>query len=178
MPSPIGHSLIGLSLVLGWLPASKIREQVVPVCGVLFLAVMADVDLIAGALMGDLNGLHRQATHSLPVAVGASVLTWCVVSTVMRRADLRYLGLFLLAACSHLLADWLGDDGAAPYGIMLFWPFSEGYYISPVAVFPQLSKSSLADMLGRHNLRPMAQETGLIMLLVMAAWLFRRRRLA
>ena len=41
---------------------------------------------------------------------------------------------------SHVLLDWLATDTSPPIGIMALWPFSSGFYLSPVTLFMGISR--------------------------------------
>ena len=127
MPSPIGHSLLGVSAA--WLAAPRAGRSLAIACGI--LAALPDVDVLFGG--------HRGATHSL----GAVVVTSVAVAAFMAWRKLPVVR--AVAACgpayaSHLLLDWLGKDTAAPYGITAFWPFSSQYYSSGANLFLEISR--------------------------------------
>ena len=158
MPSPVGHGLLGLVCSSFWFRRGRDK----PWCWAMFLLVFAaclpDIDLLWGLLAGGLNLYHRMGTHSFTFAFISSGLLWIVWKRIDEAVDLREWLFLLLAAGSHLLADWLSIDPAPPHGIMLFWPLSESYYISSSAIFPPLSKDSVADIFQWKNVRPVIME--------------------
>jgi membrane-bound metal-dependent hydrolase YbcI (DUF457 family) len=79
--------------------------------------------------------------------------------------------IFLLLA-SHLVADYLGQDLGPPFGIMIFWPLSDRFWLSPWPLFPAANKQ---DIFSWHNLKVMACEFGLLMPLLAAVMLFKQR---
>jgi inner membrane protein len=85
-------------------------------------------------ILGDPGMFHRQVTHSVMTAVLVSLL----VAIVARKfqTDAKYWSILTLSLyLSHLGLDMLLNDPAPPYGIQLFWPISETYFIFPVSLF-------------------------------------------
>src|SRR5512133_3244495 len=109
MPSPIGHTLGGVSA--GWLVNGAGRDRWWFRRALLFAAVgmLPDVDLVFGS--------HSGPTHSLGAALIVSVLAWIVLHGAARRRDTDVasalahrpltfsLGVFA-AYASHLVLDW------------------------------------------------------------------------
>ena len=130
MPSPVGHA-IG-ALAAGWATAGRVERRTA-LRGALILAgvgVAPDLDLLIGR--------HSMETHSVGAAVMVASLAawqrWPVASTRVR--------IFLTIAVAwftHPLLDAHGADGSAPYGVMMFWPFSREH-ISLVSVFDPISR--------------------------------------
>ena len=83
------------------------------------------------------------------------------------------------AYATHLLLDWLAADPYWPYGIQIFWPFNDAWYLSGVNLFPgteRLHVFSFRTM--RINLLAMAWETAILFPLVVLLWLVRVKALA
>jgi membrane-bound metal-dependent hydrolase YbcI (DUF457 family) len=97
--------------------------------------------------------IHRTVTHSIPVAVLLTIIAVAVTGKVNlirqkgrkarrqegesaqgphgRGAPFCLPGIAIgLAWTSHVLMDWLDADANPPYGIQLFWPFSDRWYFS------------------------------------------------
>jgi inner membrane protein len=140
MPSPVGHTLAGLC---GYLFArrsqplqkkfnsSPVHWQLVIYA---FLANLPDIDVIPGIFLGNPGMFHRQVTHSVLTAICVSIVVAWVVKRL--RGNAKYWGLVTLSLyLSHLILDMMLNDPAPPYGIQLFWPLSETYFISPITVF-------------------------------------------
>ena len=181
MASPVGHSLIGLTV-------AHLTGRRLPVATwgwfwfVLLAANAADLDFLPGLLLGDMNRFHHQASHSL----GAAVIFGIVVAAFARRFSdsARAWGLSGSAIyISHLLGDLIAADYGAPYGIPLWWPFSMEYVISPLPVFASIhhgdpseaTRHVLAQIFSTHNLRAIGREILLIAPLLLGAWYFHRR---
>ena len=165
MPSPVGHALAGIAL--GSL-AGRDRGWGVPlVCG--FVAALADVDFL-------LPVVHRGPTHSLT----AGVVVFAVALATLRlpgptERPVRVAAAISLAALSHVLLDWLGEDSSTPRGLMAFWPFSSEYYISGLDLFDAVSRRYWREGFWRHNMIAVAKEVIILLPLVLLA---RRRRVS
>ncbi len=173
MPTPVAHSLAGVTMGLLSSPGRPVDLR-------LFLASVVaaslpDVDFGIGYLVG--KNLHHYFTHS----IGSTLLFTAAVSLISRAAgrerpafDALVLGASYL---SHILLDLFSKDTAAPYGMQLFWPLSNEFYISPVLIFDDIWRGSLAKLFGLHNWLSVAREL-LVMgppaLLTFVWW--RRRR--
>lgn len=175
MPSPIGHSLAGLC---GYMVA---RNNVDPpcrgwfLCGTVTLANLADLDFLAGLLLGDLSAYHHQATHSL-LAVAVVIL---LVGFVAGGRKLNEIGWGLWAGglyLSHIILDMLVNDPSPPFGVQLLWPFSQAYYIAPITPFARFdyidpAAGILAAVLSTHNLGTVQRELILVSPLIAVTWL-------
>jgi inner membrane protein len=159
MPSPVGHSLIGLALGLGvylrrgtWGDLKpRVREAAAWLLAGVVLANVPDLDYLPGLLQGDFNAYHHGYTHSLgwiAVVGGGGWLLWRSWSP---RVGLREAAFVFAALASHLVADWVTDDGRAPYGIMALWPFRAGFTLSPATIFWRLHKKDYTEILQWHN---------------------------
>ncbi len=165
MPSPVGHSIIGLALGLAWrLPGGQTWRDLARAAwsqrGWLLLCVVLanapDVDFLFGLARGNLNAWHQQATHTLAWTVLAAGLVWLLLRR--RSVTLRDFLFILALPLSHLLADLLCADTSPPVGLPLAWPFSEHYGHAPVSLFPAPAKASPADLVSWHNARVIAAE--------------------
>lgn len=141
MPTPVGHSIIGLGVALACSPDRRLRD-IVADRGTLVLAVLlanlADADLIIGLLVyGNPARYHGYFLHSVffAVAVAALVtlLPWPAVP-----AWRRFLfGLALLL--SHPVADMLqspwGPGLFSGLGVRVLAPLSEERWSFPLSLF-------------------------------------------
>jgi hypothetical protein len=141
MPSPIGHLIAGAAIGRAITPR---RPSVVLSCAA--LAAASDLDLVV-------PHLHRMATHSIGAVVVVAIIAIAVTGKVTgarqgARQGARHramsgawhpawpLVVALVAAfASHLLLDWLAVDPTPPRGLQLWWPFSDGWYISGLDLF-------------------------------------------
>jgi membrane-bound metal-dependent hydrolase YbcI (DUF457 family) len=192
MPSPLGHALAGLAAA--WsadlMPGTRAWRTTAPgnpappAASSLFdraggaltlvcvgLAVAPDLDLLFDA--------HRSVTHSLSAVAAITIIAAGVTGWVTPRPVWRVALMCGGAYATHLLLDWLATDTSVPYGIRVFWPFNDGWYLSGVNVFPGTERRrvfSLRTM--RINLLAMAWETATLFPLVAALWLVRVKALA
>jgi hypothetical protein len=75
---------------------------------------------------------------------------------------------------THLGLDLFSKDTSAPYGMELWWPFSEAFAIAPVTLFDDIWRGTLAKLLGLHNWLAVAREVLIVGPLVAISW-WRRR---
>lgn len=184
MPSPVGHSLIGLALgVAAYLPRgpwsawrARVRGAAGPLLAGVILANAPDLDYLPGVLRGDLNAYHHGYTHSLGWILLAGGGAWLVWKGRRPRIGWREAVFVFAALASHLVADWLTDDGRPPYGIMAWWPWAPDYTISPVTPFWRLLKKNYADLLQWHNVGAVLVEIAWCLPLVLLACIVRRCR--
>ena len=133
MPSPIGHTLIGLTI--SSLPLkSRIYQSCFWFAFVVFAANAPDLDFIPGWLMGDFNRYHHGVSHSLGAAVFFAGIFAFIARYTRYQPKMVFL-IFLLSYLSHLLADYFAVDRVAPYGAPFLWPFSNQYYLSSFQIF-------------------------------------------
>jgi hypothetical protein len=126
--------------------------------------VAADADLLVG--------LHSRYTHS----VGAALVTLAVALWVTRRRGAAGLRVSLAVAASygsHILLDWLAQDTSPPLGIMALWPFSDGFFLSPVSVFLGISRKYWLASAWTQDAVSVARE---VLILAPLAWVVGRFR--
>ncbi len=184
MPSPVGHSIIGLAIgSAGLLPGAAdwrgLALQLWNARGGLLLCVVLanapDIDYLFGLPRGHPNFYHQQITHSLgwiaAVSLAVGLFAWS------RRHERSARGfLFILALTgSHLIADYFCEDRSFPHGILIFWPFSDRHWTSPLALFPAAAKNSWSDLWSRHNAGVIAVEALLTLPLLASVLLWKRR---
>ena len=133
MPTPIGHSLAGLTVQLasGKRPA---RHHITSALLVLIVASLPDIDFIPGYLSAEPRAYHWGPTHSL----FAAVLVGCAFGCFARYQRRSFTPVFLLMTAvyaSHLLLDCLLGPGAPSLGLQIFWPFNTDRWMMPWAVF-------------------------------------------
>ena len=133
MPTPIGHSLAGLTVQLasGKGPA---RHQITSALLVVIVASLPDLDFIPGYLSNEPRAFHWGPTHSL----FAAVVVGCAFGCFARYQRRSFTPVFLLMTAvyaSHLLLDCLLGPGAPSIGLQVFWPFNTDRWMLPWAVF-------------------------------------------
>jgi len=174
MPSPIGHALGGVAaawtadLVPGNRAWRVHDTRLTLACAA--LAVAPDLDLLVGT--------HRGATHSMG-AVAIVTLSAAAVAIAVRRPAWRVASMCGAAYATHLLLDWLGADPSPPYGIQMFWPLSDRWYISGVGLFLSTERRMLATSRSiMVNAHAVAREVIVLAPIVTALWLVRVKALA
>lgn len=183
MPSPVGHSLIGLAVGLAWLvPRQPARDllptlwrQRLPLAGAVALANAPDVDYLPGLFTGDWNACHHFYTHTPGWCALVAAGVWCLGRAFAGWSG-RHLAWLLALTLSHLAADFVTADGRPPIGIMALWPLEDGFHISPVTLFWKLHKRDLADALQWHNAAAVLVEVAWTLPLVALALLARLPR--
>lgn len=143
MSTPIGHTLIGLTL-FKLTPSADTNNKLLSFLLVAFAANAPDLDFIPGILVGDFNRYHQQYSHSLLFTVGFALLVFLLFFD--RRVQRLQLGLVAGALyASHLLIDLITHDGAEPVGLPLLWPFSSHLFHSPYTLFGGILHGQAGD---------------------------------
>lgn len=127
MPSPILHSAVAAAL------ARRAREAFSPrLCALsAAAAVLPDLDLLPGVLVGDPDRFHHRHSHSVPFALALAGLCAAVPwgpESPPYRVRWRH---FALLCLTHPLLDLFNDTrsdlahGILSPGLALWWPFSQ-----------------------------------------------------
>jgi membrane-bound metal-dependent hydrolase YbcI (DUF457 family) len=186
MPSPFGHALAGIAAVwcVDLLPGSRIWRLAPPnapfferaggaftlICA--GLGAMPDLDLLFG-------GFHRSVSHSITAVIFVTILAVAVTRWVTEQPPWRSAVMCATAYATHLFLDWLAIDRYFPYGLQLFWPFSQTWFISGVDLFPRTARSPFFSLQSlRVNLNALLWETIILMPVVILIWLIRVKTLS
>jgi hypothetical protein len=163
VPSPVGHALGGLAagwIVAGGLGVGSGRPAWRRAIGFAAAGTLADLDLLVG--------LHSQYSHS----VGAVAAVF-VIAAVLARHQPRWAVLAAATAAaygSHLLLDWLGQDGTPPFGLTALWPLSGSYFLSHLDLFRGISREVWRPDALAHDLRAVTREILVLAPLCLGAW--------
>ena len=159
MPSPVGHGLGGIAA--GWhlVPARNRRAALI----LASVAIAPDLDLLVGA--------HREASHSLGMALVAGV----IAALVARQHRARWGAAVAVAWASHVLLDWLSNDTRPPIGVMALWPFTDRYFKAAIEVFPPVSRRYWETRFWTYNLHALIVEL-IVLGPIALAVTWRRRR--
>jgi hypothetical protein len=170
--SPVGHSLVGLSLASLAIPAMWSRRQKLLIA-VVFVALANLPDWPIPAWGHDRYAI----SHSLFVniaLIGVVALLWSFVPRLRALIPLRCLLLGAAGWLSHLVLDSLYNHGR---GIAIFWPLSDGRLRMPIRWFSTLDVSQSA--FSQHNLSVFAIEllafAPVLVFAVLIAGVVRRR---
>ncbi|MEA3232887.1 MAG: metal-dependent hydrolase [Thermodesulfobacteriota bacterium] len=158
MSSPIGHSLAGL-IISSWREKSFKPGNFKILALYVFIANAPDLDFIPGMIMGKPNLYHHGISHSIGAAVFFSLILAILINRISEKRFWREFVFMFSLYGSHLFLDLISYDGRPPFGIPVFWPFTERYFMIPIlppvkhshldnASIPQF----LADVLSVHNL--------------------------
>lgn len=181
MPTPIGHSLAGLTVRLA------ARRRPLPSRGwsallILILANLPDIDFLPGYLVGDPRAYHWGPAHSF----AAALLVGLVIAAVGRARGWNFLPLFLIATAvysSHLLLDLMLGPGAPSVGLQIFWPISHDRFMMPWSVFAMAPKTietigPVGALFSWEILPVIAREVAFLLPLAAATWALTRTRRA
>jgi membrane-bound metal-dependent hydrolase YbcI (DUF457 family) len=154
MPTPVAHFLAGTTIAL--LSSRKRPLDKKFLAASVVTASFADVDFGISFLIG--RNLHHYFTHSVGFALLFAGTVYLLARAYARDRpafDALVLGVSYL---SHLLLDMVSEDTAPPYGLELFWPVSDRFHISPILVFDDIWRGTLAKLFGLHNWLAVARE--------------------
>jgi len=173
MPSPIGHVLAGVAVALAADTASPSLWSRIPFrTGLLVLAGLAalpDLDLVYPPM-------HRAFTHSAGSVILVTIMGAVVTGWVTGRRSIGFGALCGVAWASHLLLDWLGVDPNPPFGIKALWPFSDGWFIAGLQIFPGTERRQLFTAAAwATNLYAVGIEAAILAPVVLGLWLIRSR---
>jgi inner membrane protein len=184
MPSSVGHALAGVAAA--WtadlVPGDRAWRTAPPdaswyrragnglTVACLALAAAPDLDLLFHS--------HRRITHSIGAAILAGIVA-AIAAAKLRRPIVRVALMCAGAYATHLVLDWLAADNLPPYGIQMFWPFSDAWVISGWDLFRQTERRHfLSAATIWTNSQAILQEIAILGPPVLALWLIRVKALA
>ncbi|NCC51203.1 MAG: metal-dependent hydrolase [Spartobacteria bacterium] len=136
MPSPLAHIAVGSLLC-----KKSGRAAIDPRGGrglvvfqaliIIGLSFLPDLDSAPGFFFKDLGRFHNNFSHSLLFGLGVSLLVYLVAFICRVRKPGHWFVIALVSYWLHILMDYLSPGR----GLMLFWPFTEQRYLSPVTLF-------------------------------------------
>ena len=147
MATPVGHYRLGLAIARAVGRGDGGRRRALLLAGI---AVVPDLDVLPGLLVGELGRFHHGATHSLAAAAAFGVAG---VALVGRGGPGRVLFVFTLAFLlytSHLVLDLLTLDTGPPIGVPLLWPWSRQTFQAPWVLLPNVQHTS-GPLISVHN---------------------------
>jgi hypothetical protein len=168
MPSPLGHGLAGIAA--GWgvaKPAADRRERILQAVLLAALATAPDLDL--------LTRHHRYETHS----VGAAVLAGAAAALIrlpIATSRWRIFWAATAAWATHPLLDMLAPDNWPPIGVMAFWPFSHGFYLTGLNIFMPVARNIHSRAALTLDAWAALRETLILVPTVAAVWWIRTGR--
>ncbi len=173
MPSPIAHGLLGLTVhVLASRDAAELKDPWR--LGVTVGAALApDLDLAFRLVDG--RNHHNNEFHSVGFAILAAVAGAAVFRLLRWKRPLALAATVFLAWSSHLVLDYLNVDTSPPIGLMALWPFSNGYYKSPLPIFMDIGRDLNWSTI-THDAVAAAWECAVLVPVLLVCWRLRKRR--
>lgn len=138
----------------------------------LFWAIVPDLDVIPGFLVGDLGSFHNNLTHSLTAAVVFSAMAALILSWINRCSPTTWFIALFLCYGSHVLLDFVTYSER---GLLLLWPFDLKRYESGVALFYGVRWSE--GLISYHHLVTMVSELAFAGIVVGCFWGWERMKL-
>ncbi|HDL19588.1 MAG TPA: metal-dependent hydrolase [Bacteroidetes bacterium] len=169
MPTPVGHSLIGLILYYSFFKRKKPGKWITLFL-IIFVSILPDFDFLPGILVREPNKFHHGFSHSFGFALLLTGFIYLIETYILHRKKEQYYLWFLILYSAHLIADYFAVDTRLPYGEPLFWPFFHGFFLFP---YPFLLDVQRADglnrffpsLFSRHNLLTILWEIGFSLIL-------------
>lgn len=180
MCTPLGHGLAGIALT-GRRTRPPRFNPVIWIPAMWILSVLPDFDFIPGLLIGRPNVYHHGFMHSIVFCLAVAALITAGLAIAGKSRPAWTGGICLIVLLSHLALDCMSRDSLPPHGLQVFWPFSERYVMSPVAIFLDVNKgvdngTFLLRLATFHNVKTMALEAALLGPPAAWAWFGNRRR--
>jgi membrane-bound metal-dependent hydrolase YbcI (DUF457 family) len=191
MCSPAGHSIAALAIGL-FRSRHAVSWKFVVLC--VFSGNAADLDILLGWLLGDINKFHRLGSHSIAASLIYGLLVYCVLQILSSSAKItdwsnrpnriKWAVSGALMYFSHCLLDMVSLDDAHPVGMQLLWPISEQFYTAPFTVFRSFLHHTVGSdmsgmvvaMLSWHNLVTVIHETAIMLPVLLFGLRNRNRR--
>ena len=133
MATPIGHYLVGLAITQGLAGSDRDRKRGVVLAAV---AVLPDIDIVAGLIVGDVWAFHRAASHSVAAASAFGLVTLSALALFKARRPVHTAAMLLLVYSSHMALDYLTQDSRRNGGVPLLWPWLESLFQAPLTLVP------------------------------------------
>jgi membrane-bound metal-dependent hydrolase YbcI (DUF457 family) len=179
VPTPVAHSLAG-GIIYFLQPRNIPKSWKYFLAGILFFIFysnLPDLDFLPGIWCGSMNKYHHGFTHSICFLLCVALLTGIAGKYTFRMSFWRVVMVSFLLLELHLFMDYMTGDNKAPYGVMLFWPFSHTYYISPLSLFPAFpQRTCLMDLFKLVNMKAYVYEIEVMLPLFLLALIYRYKK--
>lgn len=154
MPSPIAHTLAAYTaLVLARPDIIRDRQTNSLAIGSAFVfGTLADADFAVAAFTHSRVWGHHFFSHSIPFLLIVTAVSYAVLKLLRRPRAFHLACLAGLLYGTHLLLDTFTEDGSAPYGIPLLWPFTRRHFYPPVTIFFSIHRGDMQAISGPNNL--------------------------
>jgi membrane-bound metal-dependent hydrolase YbcI (DUF457 family) len=173
MPTPVGHVLAGAAVYF----ATKdrpLREEWGLVAACVGVSLIPDLDFAIEPFVG--RSYHNYFTHSLGFAALFAIIVYLLARALKRSRPARETSILTAVYLSHILLDFLGKDTSPPFGVQLFWPFSDAFIMSPITIFDDVWRGTLAKLFGLHNWMTVAREVLILTPVALLLWWRGRRK--
>lgn len=153
MPTPIGHSLCGMTIYLMLHDGAITKNDFPAILGYIVLANLPDIDFAPILIYGfkAVKMFHQAYTHNLGFCFGSALLIALIVSWRLDRPFLKLFGIFFLLIYSHVILDSMGYDTNPPLGVQLFYPFTSSHFMFPISLFIGAAKSNYKELFSLWN---------------------------
>jgi membrane-bound metal-dependent hydrolase YbcI (DUF457 family) len=136
MPSPIAHLGAGYAIYRFYkhrLPENRrqLGKLPFPMILVMGLSLLPDLDIIAAILFEDMQNYHNNFSHSLLLGLPVALLIAATLRQIYHSGFWLWFLVCLISYDLHVVMDAL----TAERGVMMFWPFSQNRFVSPIRIF-------------------------------------------
>jgi len=139
MPSPIAHSIVGLSIVSNSEKDVKnvFKNNFLSYFLIIFVSIVPDFDIIPGILVGLPSKYHHGVTHSFISGIVFALLFSLLIFLFKRRYFLSRAFLFSVLYFFHIILDLFTIDTGEinGFGLPIFFPFSFSLFRSSIVLF-------------------------------------------
>ena len=183
MPLPVAHGAAGLSIFIAAGKGENVRDNKILAIYCILLSVVADFDFLPGFFAGQPHKFHHGPSHSLFVGCVAGLLAgiWLIKVHKVKIRKKIILICSVMSAASHPVLDLLSADQSSPFGVPLFWPFSDTYHISARQLFLSIDKSGstfnsfVQSMMTINNAKEVVIEVVFALVVIGIAFTVRKR---
>ena len=157
MPLPIAHSLISAAVFVTYKGGLSVRDDLKGLALFAFAGLLPDIDFITVPFTG--FGGHRGVTHSLAFAFAATAIMYMALCYLGKKKDARLWFYLFVAMAVHPLCDFFTYDYLVERGgVMLFYPFTDSYFESPVTLFIGIELRYLETIFSLNTLHAVIHE--------------------
>lgn len=144
MASLVAHAATGAAIFLARPSRPPIKASIgAAVC--VLLALLPDADYLAWWLLR--LQIEPRLTHSLLFCCASALGFWLIWQR-LAKSTCPTLTVLMLAACSHLVLDFMVGVHPLP----LLWPLTSGAWASPIGLLPSAGRLALGNFYLWRNL--------------------------
>ena len=174
MSSPVSHLACGYAIyriVSARNPQATGLSKAAQLAVAGVFSLLPDLDFLAGWLAGNFPGFHNNISHSFAFGALACLLLAALAASLRRSiAFLPLWGFTYACYAAHIAVDYVTHGR----GVMLFWPFLQERFASPVILFGGVRWAK--GLWTTDHLWTLANDALFALLLVgLVEWIARRR---